>query len=246
MKNRLEYKYLVPNIYLDKLRNDLVKYLDHDDYALKEPDNQYTVRSVYLDSFDYKCYREKLDGIHTRRKFRVRVYNNYFENTPAFLEIKRKYNNFISKDRAKIEFAQLVKALSDEHVNIDFKKEEKDFRNFYYYFQSKYLEPKVLVVYEREPFQCKFGSQLRITFDTNLRTRTVSDFDSIFDETGLKTVFKREFIFEIKFFQVLPEWIDMVLRKYNLTRIAVSKYTSCIDAAPVSTLVLNKLTRSYC
>lgn len=99
MKNRLEYKYLVPFSDLDRLRNNLLKYLEFDEYAAIRPNKEYTVRSIYLDSYDYKCYYEKLDGIHTRKKFRIRGYNKEKDNSRIFFEMKKKYDNFISKNR---------------------------------------------------------------------------------------------------------------------------------------------------
>jgi uncharacterized protein (DUF1786 family) len=55
--------------------------------------------------------------------------------------------------------------------------------------------------------------------------------------------FHKQFILEVKFFQVLPQWISRVLEKYNVTRMAVSKYTSSIDTHQCSSVMLNKLTR---
>jgi len=244
MKNRLEYKYLVPVHCMDELRRDLLKYMEYDEYAASRPDNEYTVHSVYYDSFNYKCYYEKLDGIHTRKKFRIRGYNRQEDESNIFFEIKRKYDNFISKDRAGTSYENVRKALTSAHSKPYFSLEhQSDFKNFYFYYCSRKLEPKVLVVYDREPFECKFGSKLRITFDKNLRSRMVADIGELFSEEGLIKPFKKEFIFEIKFYQVLPQWINRMLVKYDLTRTAVSKYTSSIDAQKKSTVTSNKFTR---
>jgi SPX domain protein involved in polyphosphate accumulation len=245
MKNRVEYKYLVPLDCIDELRNDLLRYLDYDNYATRRPNKEYTVHSVYLDSYDYKCYYEKLDGIHTRKKFRIRGYNRNEDGSKVFLEIKRKSDNFISKDRAGAAFQEIQKSLDNSHSESYFSIDQQShYNNFYYYYHLRRLEPKVLIVYEREPFECKFGSQLRITFDKNLRSKIVSDYQELFNEDILVERFRKEFIFEIKFFQVLPQWISRVLIKYDLTRIAVSKYTSSIDTHNRSSVSMNKLTRN--
>jgi SPX domain protein involved in polyphosphate accumulation len=244
MKNRLEYKYLVSMNDIDKLRNGLLKYLDYDAYASLRPNKEYTVRSIYFDSYDYKGYYEKLDGIHTRKKFRVRGYNQPEDNSRIFYEIKRKYDNFISKDRAGTYFKDIQTTLKKSSAEMHFIGEDRNyFNNFYYYYSLVRLEPKVLVVYEREAFECKFGSQLRITFDKFLRNKEVDDYDRLFDEDGLRESYRNKFILEVKFFQVLPQWIDRVLEKFNLTRIAVSKYTSSIDTQSRSSVTLNKLNR---
>ena len=244
MKNRLEYKYLVPLSSMDRLRIDLQKYQEYDGYATKRPNKEYTVRSIYLDTHDYQCYYEKLDGLHSRKKFRIRGYNTPEENNQIFFEIKRKYDNFISKSRAGFYFHDLHEVLKNTQKApnlID--RDEDDFEYFYYYYQLKRLEPKVLVVYDREPFECKFGSQLRITFDKNLRSKSVDTYLQLYDDDKLMDVYRSEFVFEVKFFQVLPRWISRVLEKYDLTRLAVSKYTSSIERQGPSTLRLNTFIR---
>ena len=37
---------------------------------------QYEIRSLYFDTPDDKALREKLDGVITREKYRIRLYNN--------------------------------------------------------------------------------------------------------------------------------------------------------------------------
>ena len=245
MKNRLEYKYLVPLNSMDRLRNDLLKYLDYDDYASVRSNKEYTVRSIYLDTHDYKCYYEKMDGVHTRKKFRIRGYNTQAENNQIFFEIKRKYDNFISKNRAGMYFHDLHEVLRNTwNVPNLLDKEENDFEYFYYYYQLKQLEPKVLVVYDREPFECKFGSKLRITFDKNLRSKTVDNFVHLYDEDRLKDIYQTKFIFEVKFFQVLPQWINRVLGKYDMTRLAVSKYTTSLEGQQSSIVRMNTFVRN--
>ncbi|MCC6395642.1 MAG: polyphosphate polymerase domain-containing protein [Bacteroidetes bacterium] len=245
MKNRLEFKYRVPVACLDRLRADVLRYLEPDPFAAARPNHEYTVRSVYLDSPDYGCYYEKLDGVRTRKKFRVRGYNEGGPGSQVFLEIKRKEENFIAKDRAMMPFSSLHEVLSDR-LNTEKSVRELHTQRgpFFYYYQLRRLEPKVLVVYDREPFECKFGSQLRVTFDKDLRSKVVTDTSRLFEVEGFRRQNAREFILEVKFYQVLPQWIKHVLEKYDLTRTAVSKYTSALDAHNTALLRCNRVNRS--
>lgn len=245
MKNRLEFKYRVPVAYLDRLRADVLRYLEPDQFAAVRPNHEYTVRSVYLDSPDYGCYYEKLDGVRTRKKFRVRGYNEGGTESQVFLEIKRKDENFISKKRAMVPFSALHNMLSDRRSTEDMVDGLRiPSESFFYYYQLRRLEPKVLVVYDREPFECTFGSQLRITFDKGLRSKIVTDTRRLFEHEGFREQNAREFILEVKFYQVLPQWIKHVLEKYDLTRTAMSKYTSALDAHNAALLRSNRINRS--
>jgi hypothetical protein len=245
MKNRLEYKYLLSLNVIDRLRNDLLRYMEYDEYASRKSHKGYTVRSIYLDSYDFKCYYEKLDGILVRNKFRVRGYDTKEENKNIFLEIKRKHDGFISKDRFPVPVEEFQKNWSmEDYKGYEHSEDKEAFTNFSYYYHLRNLDPKVLVIYDREPFQCKFGSSLRITFDKALRSKPVSSFESLFDNEYLTESLTNKFIFEVKFFQVLPQWINSVLNKYDLTRISVSKYTTSIDAHPISSIRLKETIQS--
>src|SRR3989338_3568072 len=127
MKNRLEYKYLAPLKDIDRLRTLLLNYLEHDDYAVVRPNKAYTVRSIYLDSYYYKCYYEKLDGSHSRKKFRIRSYNKPTNGSQAYFEIKRKYDNFIRKDRVRVPLPDIQRALTRSHSGLRFDDEDEKF-----------------------------------------------------------------------------------------------------------------------
>jgi hypothetical protein len=231
MTNRLEYKFLAPIAYMDRLRTDLLRYLDPDEYAAVRPGYEYTVRSIYLDTRDFRCYHEKMDGVRIRRKFRIRGYNEWSPGAPVFFEIKRKHDNFISKSRARVILADVPHVLTDRQVDPSATEGGmgSDFESFYHHYLLHQLEPKALTVYDREAYECKFGSRLRITFDKNLRTKSVAHALQVFDNDGLSVIHRREFVLEVKFFQVLPQWIKGVLEKYDLTRGAVSKYALSIQ-----------------
>lgn len=235
MASRLEYKYLVPENLLSKIRSVVLNYMNYDPYAEIRPHKDYTVRSIYLDTADLLCYREKYEGYKIRNKYRIRVYNESRVDSSVFLEIKRKNENFISKDRAKLYLKDLQSLLFSKNVEeylivrADGKGDFEEAKKFLFHYYSKQLIPLSLVVYEREAFMGKFGYDLRITFDKNLRGSVYPVYADIFEEKKLKYAFPNYFILEIKFHERLPVWIPQLINKFNLQRISISKYTNCID-----------------
>jgi len=113
---RLEFKYLVPWGELDRLRRALAPFVEIDSFAGAEPDQQYTVRSIYFDTPGLACYVQKEAGIHTRRKLRIRGYGAPREDSLVVLEIKRKLDMRVSKNRAFLPFAGLEQLLSSGDV----------------------------------------------------------------------------------------------------------------------------------
>lgn len=234
-KARFEYKYLVPNYLLDELRNDLAPYMKLDGFAQKMPNNEYTVRSIYYDSPKFFCYREKLDGVKIRNKFRIRGYNEQANDSITFLEIKHKNTDCISKHRAPLYFENVAKSLKNNNVEkvLPFSGtgiEQKDARKFLYHYNVKNLVPAVLIVYDREAFFGKFDSSLRLTFDKNLRSIIYPDLDRLYDETNTKPAMVNHFIFEVKFFGTLPAWIKSLITKYGFVRESLSKYTITLES----------------
>jgi len=237
MDGRLEYKYLVPNHLVDRIRSEVRPYMDVDPFAGKQSTNEYTVRSVYYDSPRLDCYYEKLDGVGVRRKFRIRGYNEADENSIVFLEIKRKYLNFITKDRAPLLRRDLNDFLSSPEMDkyiislSGTAQEQADAKHFLFYYYRHGLQPTVLVVYDREAFLGRFDASLRITFDKNLRGAIFPTLDMLHDEERLAPAMRDHFILEVKFFRgALPSWAISMVQRYSLPRMALSKYTICLDA----------------
>lgn len=202
---RLEYKYYIPNHYQDELRRDVMPFLKYDPFALKMPKKEYVVKSVYLDSPQMHTYHEKLIGIKERCKFRVRGYNDLTDDSIVFLEIKRKNLDYITKDRAKLKFNNLKEFIQTSDFNllagstpVISNKYRNSARNFLYYYHLYQLKPVVNVVYNREAFECKFGTDIRITFDKNIRTRKVSSFTDVFSHEEMKTSLRNYFVLEVK------------------------------------------------
>lgn len=235
---RLEYKFLVPKDRLNDFRDALRPFMFIDEYAEREIAKEYTVRSIYYDTMKLDDYHEKLAGIKIRKKLRIRGYNQQNDESTVFLEIKRKYENHISKNRAPLFYSDLDKILADQ----DFEKyilkkknffdAQKDASNFFYFYKLKKYSPMVLVTYEREAYFSKHDSTLRITLDKNLRSLQLPNTSDLYDESRLTTAMAKNFILEVKFYSGFPQWLQKILQRFELRREAISKYTICVDSHP--------------
>jgi hypothetical protein len=233
---RLEYKFLVPKDKLNDLREALRPFVLIDEYADKEIDKEYTVRSIYYDTMKLDDYHDKLAGIKIRKKLRIRGYNDVNSESLVFLEIKRKYENHISKNRAPLLYSNLDNILATQDCEKYLLKKknyldaQKDASNFFYYSKIKNYSPVVLVTYDREAYYSKHDSTLRITFDKNLRSFPFPVTSTLYEEACLKRAMPNQFILEIKFFSGFPQWLQKILQRFGLNRQAISKYTICVDS----------------
>ena len=111
---RYEKKYRVPIGKISELREFMRTYVNVDPFASECKDNTYTVRSIYYDTKNMKFYREKIEGIRDRKKLRIRAYDCQKENSVAFLEIKRKNDAIISKNRSAVYYKNLSQLLATD------------------------------------------------------------------------------------------------------------------------------------
>ncbi len=231
---RLEYKYLVPAGRLADLRRAIRPFVEPDAFMKITAKAEYTVRSIYLDTPDLECYREKLEGVSLRKKYRIRGYDRLQPDSAIFLEIKNKIYNHISKNRAPLQWCNLNHVLqTGQYAPFLLSKEingpeHKSANYFLFHYHRKNLRPVILIVYDREAFFCKFDRSLRLTFDKNVRSIPCSVYD--FHKGPLRYAFSQYFIFEVKFQGSVPGWLQTIIHLFDLHRSAVSKYAICLDS----------------
>ena len=231
---RLEYKYLISNTKLIQLRNDLLPFVEYDKH-LNNGRQDYTVRSIYFDNRKLDYYYDKIEGIKTRKKLRIRGYNFKKGKNLIFLEIKKKNDSYVYKNRTPLLFENLNQLLEtgdvERFVSDQYRNDESvdDGKRFFYHFINKSLRPVILVVYEREAFTCKFDNRLRITFDMNLRYSPFPAIEDLYSEEHLYKVLVNRSILEIKFNRNKPTWLQNIINKYELSRQSLSKYVICLD-----------------
>ncbi len=185
----------------------------HDEYG-------YPIRSLYFDTIDDAAVHEKLAGVETRDKYRIRIYDT--KDTWAKLERKRKHNDYVDKTSTIITKDE-TRTIIDGSYDVLLSKDDAGARSIYYDLKRTFRRPVVVVDYLRDAFVLEYN-QIRITFDHSLRTNTY-DFD-IFDDTLMTEPILRDeiIIMEVKFNHVLPPWLASIIPKDTATRSAISKY----------------------
>ncbi len=246
-QGRKEYKYLVPNRLLPKLRAALKPYMKADAHAGNGAMAQYTIRSIYFDTPNLDYYYEKLESLKIRKKLRVRLYNDPLPESTVFLEIKKKINGLTVKHRAPFLYKDYYDFFSTRDIDkyiiakSNNGKEKNDAKRFFFHIYRYSLRPMVLVIYDREPLFCKHDPTLRITFDKNLRSAINTSFDTFYGNSPLKHSLSNYFVLEVKFFGGMPAWVDSFINSFQFKRMSVSKYTICIETHKLLRTTSNSL-----
>jgi SPX domain protein involved in polyphosphate accumulation len=235
MPFRNEKKYLVPTNKLENIRKRLDTFVQPD-YFGEQNDGfpEYTVRSIYFDSFQKNAYQEKVDGIKERKKLRIRAYGDYYNGCKVFLEIKRKVEYMVIKNRAFVSYDQIENILLFGNIEDYFSEKDRkqidDGIRFLFNLKKYNQNPTNLIVYEREAYFGKFNKDVRITFDKNIRSMNNPLLSDLFNETNLKPLWKNKFILEIKYFSgIMPIWLRSIVQEFKLKNESLSKYMQGVD-----------------
>lgn len=223
--SRFEFKYVLPKALRDEVEAELQHFLELDPYVADQPGHEYIVRSLYYDDPALSAFHDKIDGMHTRSKFRLRTYTDDPTNgAPWFLEIKGRYNNLVFKHRAPVLNAgqtpnptepdttrQLLRLMERGKV--------RDAFEFQIYRRG--IRPLVLIDYLRRPYVSKYDPEFRITFDNHLRATACG---VLFPEhASSRRIVPGYTILEVKFRYHVPSWFHRVIQAFQLQRRSISK-----------------------
>lgn len=232
---RIEHKYYLAESEISNFKREMMPYVKYDAFALAREDRNYIVRSVYYDSDSMQFYHEKIDGLKVRKKLRIRGYNNFHGEKVVYIEIKRKSDCYVWKNRAPLLFSDINKFLNGNSIEDLILVADKnsyaitDAKKFLYHYYIDQLHPTALISYEREAMFGAMNDRLRITIDKNLRYLISPDISELFNEDKLQYVFNGTFILEIKSDYGYPVWLRDLISRYHLRRSAISKYTLSLD-----------------
>lgn len=187
------------------------------------PNGEYYVTSLYFDTIDADAYFEKMDGVQTRRKYRIRFYNQNLDFIR--LECKEKFDSMTQKRQARISLPYAQKIIANQIEALDVEGEQV-LQEFLIDLKTKHLMPSVIVDYRRTAFVHE-SLDVRITFDEHIHSRR---FDTdLFEPTfsGIKVHEDAESVIEIKFDEILPYSVWAILNSVPLSRQAISKFALC-------------------
>jgi hypothetical protein len=183
------------------------------------PDGRYTVRSVYFDDYQDSCYYENEDGVDHREKFRIRLYDG--STDMIVLECKQKINGKNHKFACNITPQQCTAILQGTFTMPE--NGDAVLNKFFLHYRTRFYRPKVIVEYEREPYLYRTGN-VRVTFDRNIAvTSRVQDFlePQIYARPVMPAGMH---LLEVKYDELLPDYIYNELQLDNLRQTAFSKY----------------------
>ncbi len=225
-ESRVEDKYIVYADQIAYLKTRLKDIMEIDSHSRN---GSYLIRSVYFDDMYDTALSENLAGVDERIKVRIRSYNN--DGSFIRLEEKSKHNGYTRKNAVRVS-GDVVRGLlskpsmQEAPVASLFLKGEKKIlcKRLYANMNLRLMHPVTIVEYERYAFTEKAGN-VRITFDENIGAS--SEVGRFFEKDihAIPTMETGAHVMEVKYDELLPDYIKQIIDTGSLQRCAFSKYT---------------------
>ena len=190
--------------------------LQADEYGL------HTIHNLYFDTDHYDLIRQSIEKPRYKEKFRVRGYGNVTEESPVYLEIKKKYKGIVYKRRITVPCAvardYLEKGIRPE---VD-AKQEQILKEIDYFLKFYKPVPKIYLAYDRVAYFGTEDADLRITIDRNIRSR----YDNLHlgCVEGCRCLDPDMYLMEIKVAGAYPMWLAKLLGELEIYPVSFSKY----------------------
>jgi hypothetical protein len=229
---RLELKYQISEEAALAVRDFIASYLEVDEFGATRPNFSYPVHSLYLDSPVLTTYHHTINGNKNRFKLRVRFYENRAA-APVYLEIKRRMNNAILKQRGAIRREALDAVLGGQLPEPG-EMASSDPRHLagLEAFVARMLElrarPVAHVAYQREAWMSRCDNSVRVTMDREVLFEPEPTARLCATMTDPVVVFGRRVVLELKFTGRFPSWWHELVRVFNLRHSSAAKYADGI------------------
>ena len=220
-KYRHELKYVISTAELAMLRSRIQNLIPLDIHAGSS--GSYSIRSLYFDDYENRCYYENENGTDPREKFRIRIYNHSSERIT--LECKRKERSKTLKTSCPLTLEQTRMLMAGTPVP-DIASQPEVLRRLTLQMLTRRMKPVVIVEYDRIPYVYRNGN-VRVTLDMNVSASTAVDkfLDVQIPKRPIMPM--GQHLLEVKFDEYLPDFIHHNLNLHSLTQTAYSKYYLC-------------------
>lgn len=210
---RYELKYIITREQEDFLKDKLKGRLFPDEFG------KTSIASLYYDTPDYRFIRLSNDKPMFKEKLRLRSYGLADNDSPVFLELKRKAYGVVYKRRIGSTIREIERFLNGETDDLGDGQINKELS---YFVSQNELTPACLIIYDRTAYYEPNGD-LRLTIDNNPRFR-MENLDLRISMDGEPLLPEGYSILEVKVQGAMPLWLARILDEGKIYKTSFSKY----------------------
>ena len=179
------------------------------------------ILNIYFDTPDYRLIRTSLEKPAYKEKLRLRSYGVPQDDTQAFIEIKKKFKGVVYKRRIGMSYEDSLAYLCEGRPVKEPSQISGEIDYFMHYY--KRIRPAMAVSYDRIAMSGTTDSNLRITFDRNIRWR-VDHMDLKEGNVGRDILEPGQHLMELKIAGAMSTELAEILSELNIYQVSFSKY----------------------
>jgi hypothetical protein len=218
--NRYEKKYLLDAETYMQLETRLREHMELDAYNCVQ--ETYPIRNLYYDTADNSLIRTSLLNPLYKEKLRLRSYGEPQKNAKMYVEIKKKVTVLVNKRRSALYPGEAAEFLARGSVEIKPHMNAQVIHEISYLLETQTLKPVVYLSYDRRAYFGIGQHDVRLSFDTNIRTRRYALMLGI--DGGEQLLEPGQRIMEIKAARSIPLWLCSLLSEHKIYPVSFSKY----------------------
>ena len=214
---RKEIKYLLSDEKYHALLPEIKKYAEIDCYG------ETRINNIYFDTSDYRLIRYSLEKPVYKEKLRLRTYGSTKTDSPAFVEIKKKYNGIVYKRRFEGKYESAYEYMRGDRTLEEYEKSQvtDEVDEFVRLYEG--IKPVMVIGYDRIAMAGIYDSEFRVTFDSNITWRS-DDLNLKDGSEGHKIIGEGEHLMEIKIPYAFPLELSKTLSELEIFPVSFSKY----------------------
>ena len=184
-----------------------------------------TIRNLYYDTDDWRLVRRSIEKPLYKEKLRVRSYSLATDQSPVFVELKKKFEHVVYKRRLAMPCDLAMTGLRPGNILLAEDKDQQIGREIeaFKHFYGPTLAPAMFLSYEREAYYPIDGVDFRLTIDENLLWRT-DDVDLRAPAGGEFIIPPEKMILEVKTPGGIRLWMVRFLSEHKIYQTSFSKY----------------------
>ena len=256
--NRHEFKYVISEDIAQEVLKTIQPHMKRDRHT--DEAAHYRISSLYFDTAENLFHEEYLREEQFRQKLRLRVYNQPTLLDPCFFEIKKKFEGYVNKRRARLTlgaaYAWLEGRMSLPELSEAFPLEAPILREINFLREHYRLQPRVVISYLRQAHVGIFDENLRVTMDRQLTQRTSQLHPHLKLKESLDLVTKKpvnpphgttvetaaaslylpmdRVVLEVKSNGAIPLWLARMLSQLSCRKQAFSKYSTSYNPPEIN------------
>lgn len=219
---RYENKYRVDQRTWETLQGQLLDRMEPDAY--NRNGRTYTISNLYYDTPDSHLIRTSLQKPVYKEKLRLRAYGVPGLETQVYLEIKKKYQGIVNKRRSAMILCDAYDFVASGQLPVERPFQNRQvLREITYLLQQHDLRPCLYLAYDRLAFFDRENRDVRISYDTNIRSRR-ADLRLESGDHGELMLEPGQGLIEIKVASNMPLWLARLLSDLEIRPTSFSKY----------------------